>query len=81
MQVARISIAARERGEAQEDRSHQITSSAVLLTGYILQRAYVEENHWAVFEGWTLAGSYVLGPGRLVARGNADSRFRRPHNA
>jgi len=28
--------------------------------GYILQGAYAAGNHWAVFEGWTLAGSYVL---------------------
>jgi hypothetical protein len=35
-------------------------SSAVLLMGYILQSAYAAENHWAVFEGWTLAASHVL---------------------
>jgi hypothetical protein len=35
-------------------------SSAVLLIGYVLQRAYAVENHWAVFEGWTIAACYVL---------------------
>ncbi len=35
-------------------------SSAILLIGYILQRAYATENHWAVFEGWTVAACYVL---------------------
>jgi hypothetical protein len=35
-------------------------SSALLLIGYILERPYSVENHWAVFEGWTIAASYVL---------------------
>jgi hypothetical protein len=50
-------------GSGEKLKTTEVTrslSSAVLLTGYILQRAYAEENHWAVFEGWTLAGSYVL---------------------
>ena len=35
-------------------------SSALLLVGYTLQNAYRSENHWAVFEGWVVAASYVL---------------------
>jgi hypothetical protein len=35
-------------------------SSTLLLMGYILDRAYNNENHWAVFEGWVMAASYVL---------------------
>jgi hypothetical protein len=36
-------------------------ASSVLLMGYVLQNAYQARNHWAVFEGWTLMGSYLLG--------------------
>jgi hypothetical protein len=36
-------------------------ASAVLLMGYVLQNAYNVNNHWAVFEGWTLAGAYLIG--------------------
>jgi hypothetical protein len=35
-------------------------ASALLLIGYILEPAYRVENHWAVFEGWTMAAAYVL---------------------
>jgi len=35
-------------------------ASTVLVAGYVLQRAYSAENHWAVFEGWTLTASYIL---------------------
>jgi hypothetical protein len=35
-------------------------SSAVLVTGYTLEHAYRSENHWAIFETWILAASYVL---------------------
>lgn len=35
-------------------------SSAVVLTGYLLDQSYKVHNHWAIFEAWVLAGSYVL---------------------
>jgi hypothetical protein len=35
-------------------------ASAVLVAGYVLQQAYSAENHWAVFEGWTMTASYIL---------------------
>ena len=35
-------------------------ASAVLSAGYILQQAYSAENHWTIFEGWTMAASYIL---------------------
>jgi hypothetical protein len=35
-------------------------ASAVLVTGYTLEQPYAADNHWAVFEAWILAGSYVL---------------------
>jgi hypothetical protein len=35
-------------------------ASAVLVAGYVLQRAYSAENHWTVFEGWTMTASYIL---------------------
>ena len=36
-------------------------SSAVLLTSYIVQGCERERNHWAVFEAWVTAASYILG--------------------
>ena len=35
-------------------------SSAVLLTTYIIQRSEQSQNHWAIFEAWTILGSYIL---------------------
>ena len=35
-------------------------SSAVLLTSYILGSVEKVDNHWAVFEGWTITASYIL---------------------
>jgi hypothetical protein len=35
-------------------------SSAILLSSYILGQAERQENHWAIFEGWTMTASYVL---------------------
>ncbi|MGC1361708.1 MAG: hypothetical protein WA419_10165 [Silvibacterium sp.] len=35
-------------------------SSAVLLTSYILGSAEKCSNHWTLFEGWTVAASYIL---------------------
>ncbi len=35
-------------------------SSAVLLTSYILGSADTRNNHWALFEGWTVMASYIL---------------------
>ena len=36
-------------------------ASAVLLTSYILGGAEKSNNHWALFEGWTVVASYILG--------------------
>lgn len=38
----------------------RLSSSVVLLTTYITQGCERVENHWAVFEAWVMAGSYVL---------------------
>ncbi|HEV2350393.1 MAG TPA: hypothetical protein VG028_11165 [Terriglobia bacterium] len=35
-------------------------ASCVLLASYVLRASETSDNHWAVFEGWTLAGCYVL---------------------
>ncbi len=34
--------------------------SAVLLTSYILGTADKQNNHWALFQGWTVMASYIL---------------------
>lgn len=39
----------------------RVIASSVLLMGYVLQNAYRVRNQWAVFEGWALMGSYLLG--------------------
>ena len=36
-------------------------SSVVLLTSYIVQGCEREKNHWAIFEAWIVAASYILG--------------------
>jgi hypothetical protein len=36
-------------------------ASAVLLTTYVTQGCVRESNHWALFEAWTVAASYILG--------------------
>ena len=38
----------------------RLSSSMVLLTTYITQGCERARNHWAVFEAWVMAGSYVL---------------------
>jgi hypothetical protein len=35
-------------------------SSAVLLTSYVVQGCERQENHWATFEAWIVAASYIL---------------------
>ncbi|MGD0293741.1 MAG: hypothetical protein ABSB30_07785 [Terracidiphilus sp.] len=38
----------------------RLISSAVLLTSIIVQGCEREDNHWAVFEAWTVTASYIL---------------------
>jgi hypothetical protein len=38
----------------------RIVSSAILLTTYAVQPCERENNHWAVFEAWVMAASYIL---------------------
>ena len=38
----------------------RVLSSAVLLTTYAAQHCERENNHWALFEAWVMAASYVL---------------------
>lgn len=38
----------------------RVLSSAVLLTTYITQGCARENNHWALFEAWVTAASYIL---------------------
>lgn len=35
-------------------------ANAVVLASHVLHTADLRENYWAIFEGWTLTGSYVL---------------------
>ena len=35
-------------------------ASSLLLVSYILRAPEAAKNHWAIFEGWTLCGAYVL---------------------
>jgi hypothetical protein len=38
----------------------QAASSIVLFTSYILKNKVLSNNHWAIFEAWVMAGSYIL---------------------
>ena len=53
------SVISFEQSTAVKNVSRSL-SSAVLLTSYILGPAEKCDNHWALFEGWTMMASHVL---------------------
>jgi len=50
--------------EAEARQSHRdigrAIASCVLLASYVLRSSETAQNHWALFEGWTITGSYIL---------------------
>jgi len=61
-----LSVIRFEDGTSVRNLSRSL-SSAVLLTSYILGAAEKSNNHWAVFEGWVIMASHVLGAATKVS--------------
>jgi len=47
-------------------------ASALVLSSYVLQSAAKCRNHWALFEGWTFVGSYILA---MATKYDAEQRW------
>lgn len=48
------------RGRVPHRDVGRAIASCVLLASYVLSSSEAVENHWALFEGWTMAASYIL---------------------